>query len=254
MEFEICRSVHVRTKGRCKMTKVFIDRDVLLRHRACDKWVLEFENRFPDGIEIDFSSKEDIRMAINAGFKSVLSYLDNNPPGYFNEEVRPFRIVLDGQDLRDMDFCDVDLTGASMKNADLSGVDMQGADLTNVDFEGANLTGAMLDSAKIYNAMFHGANLTGAMLDSAKIYNAMFHGANLTGASLIEASINGVNFDAANLTGANLSHSYMYEVSFGAANLDDSRFNKAVIYDSDKITMRLVREWAAEDEGDDEEE
>lgn len=112
------------------------------------------------------------------------------------------RCVLDRQDLQQLDLTGATLRDASFKRADLSASILQGvdarrakfvtsmmqevvldganlvrADLTKADLKGASLKGADLTSARMFRADLSGADLTDARLNNTDLLQAIFDGA-----------------------------------------------------------------------------
>jgi uncharacterized protein YjbI with pentapeptide repeats len=111
-------------------------------------------------------------------------------------------VDLTGATLRDASFKRSDLTGASLVDADarrakfvstiLQEVQFDGANLVQADFTNADLTGASLKNAdltraRLFRANFSGADLTGARLDETDLLKAEFGGAEPPGARQIVA-------------------------------------------------------------------
>lgn len=115
------------------------------------------------------------------------------------------RCVFDRQDLTDVDLTGATLRDASFKRTDLSTSLMQNvdarrakfissvmqdvildeanlvrADLTKADLKGASLKGADLTSARMFRADLSGADLTDARLENADLLQAVLDGATWT--------------------------------------------------------------------------
>lgn len=126
-------------------------------------------------------------------------------------------------ELRNADFCDVDVRLISLPEADLREIILerallQGAILPKVDLYKARLKGANLSSARLQKAHLEEADMTEAILEDAKLREA-----NLTKATLIRA-----NLSRSNLAGANLSHAILQ-----GANLQHADLTGAVLKDAD---------------------
>ncbi|MGI8932477.1 MAG: pentapeptide repeat-containing protein [Phormidesmis sp.] len=87
-------------------------------------------------------------------------------------------------------FCQVDLSGANLRQACLISADFRGADLT-----GADLTGAYLADAVFYGADLSHANLGGANLDRADLRRANLLGVQLARADIRLAYLPNPNID-----------------------------------------------------------
>ena len=156
-----------------------ITAELLESLNACSAWLRKFNECFPNGVEVDFSSRDDVKMAIDAGFVKVLWFL------YQETGERKYQVTVDGIDL-----CGIDLRWANLSGADLSGVDLTGVDLTGANLRGVNL---------------RGVNLRGADLRMADLTKANLRGVNLRGVNLRGADLRMADLTKANLRGANLS-------------------------------------------------
>ena len=67
------------------------------------------------------------------------------------------RAVLDGRDLKHVNFPGIDLAGATLRE-----IDLRGGNLSEAGLVMADLTNARLDKASLVNADLSGANLKGA--------------------------------------------------------------------------------------------
>ena len=76
----------------------------------------------------------------------------------------------------------VNLTGATLREAELMRANLQGANLIHADLRGANLQGANLMQASLSQANLSGANLQGALLAGTQLQWANLREANLSGA------------------------------------------------------------------------
>lgn len=115
------------------------------------------------------------------------------------------RCVFDRQDLTDLDLTGASLRDASFKRADftasllqdvdarrakfvtsimkdvvLDGANLVRADLTKADLKGASLKGADLTGARMFRADLSGADLTDARLDNTDLLQAVLDGATWT--------------------------------------------------------------------------
>jgi uncharacterized protein YjbI with pentapeptide repeats len=112
------------------------------------------------------------------------------------------RCLQDGQDLANVDLTGATLRDASFKRSDLSGAIMLGADARSAKFISTNLRDAVLDRANLVRADFTNAHLTGASLKQAdltltKLFRANLTGADLTGARLDETDLLNAVLDGA---------------------------------------------------------
>lgn len=104
------------------------------------------------------------------------------------------RCLQDGQDLREVDLSGATLRDASFKRADLSGALLTGADARRAKFVSATMHEVDLDQARLIRADLTKADLTGASLrqadlTSARLFRADLTKADLTGARLAEADL-----------------------------------------------------------------
>lgn len=162
-----------------------------------------------------------------------------------------------GEDLRDVDLSELQLSGVDFSNAILTGVCLQRATLEDANLYGANLEGANLASASLRRTILTQANLTRcdltgtsleeidateavlqqANLSKAAIASAVFERANMAQVSLDDATGEGAIFCEADLAGATLkkaslpasdfSKALLEGVNFQDANLSDANFEAA---------------------------
>lgn len=151
----------------------------LKRNRACKEWVILFDLKFPDGIDIDPTNRDDIKTMIDAGFGPYLFW------PYTATSYDGWAIRLPGQDLRDLNFKSAGVYGSDFSNADLSGVDMSLSHFWFVNFAGANLSMADMEMAIFENCSFAGANLDGVNLKNASAMQCDFKDASMKRAALI---------------------------------------------------------------------
>ena len=112
------------------------------------------------------------------------------------------RCALDG-----LDFTDVDLQGARLRDASFFRGTLTGSDLSKTSafrakFVNAVLRNAKFDGAKLSEADFTKADLTGTSLAGADLRRARFFGAVLRGVNLTEARLRGADLTRADLSGA----------------------------------------------------
>lgn len=169
------------------------------------------------------------------------------------------------EDLRDLDFGQVDLTGADLRRADLRGAsftqaEMADAQLRGVDaraatFGQATLRGADLRDAQLRGADFTQADLTTADLRAADAATAKFgqaalgladlrgtdaSGADFTQTELVRVDASGAVFDRATFTQADLGESDFTGASLRAASLDVSEAPAAIFVGADVTDARWL--------------
>jgi uncharacterized protein YjbI with pentapeptide repeats len=103
------------------------------------------------------------------------------------------RCFQDGQNLRDVDLSGATLRDASFKRADLSGADLSGADARDSMFVSAVLHGTRFDDASLVRADLTKAELQGASLRNADLTRARMFRANLSSADLTGARLDGAD-------------------------------------------------------------
>ena len=114
-----------------------------------------------------------------------------------------------------------------------------------VSLEGANLSGALLNSAKLREAVLIRASLSGADLYGADLSRGVLIGAFLSGAVLVGADLSGANLirthlSYANLIGADLKGADLRGANLSYANLSTgNRFNAAFFGGADLRGARL---------------
>ena len=147
------------------------------------------------------------RLAVWVGAALLLTVVGSNParagctdppaPG-----VNWQRCVLDG-----LDFAEVDLRGARLRDASFFRGDLTGSDLSKTSafrakFVNAVLRNAKFDGAKLSEADFTKADLTAASLAGVDLRRARFFDAVLRGVNLTEARLRGADLTRADLSGA----------------------------------------------------
>lgn len=128
-----------------------------------------------------------------------------------------------GEELIEVDFFEVDLQKANLKDANLDG-----ADLSRAFLQMADLLGARLSRAKLHTANLVDTNLRRAELCSADLREANIGGANLSEASLVEANLNWanlahVNLNFAEVTGTDFANCFMDGTQLGNVDLSQSK-------------------------------
>jgi uncharacterized protein YjbI with pentapeptide repeats len=111
------------------------------------------------------------------------------------------RCFQDGQNLRE-----VDLSGATLRDASFKRTDLSGADLTGADARGASFVSAVLHGTR-----FDEANLVRADLTKAELQGASLRKADLTSARLFRADLSGADLTGARLDGTDLLHAILSE-------------------------------------------
>lgn len=125
-----------------------------------------------------------------------------------------------------LNFANVYLRGANLKDASLIAARLEMADLAGVNLASADLTGAIL----------HAANLEGTFLSKANLSGAYLTSANLTAAFLSEANLRAAFLSEANLTDAFLNKSDL-RGAYSAA--EDLRGN---VYFEERVKYRIGKE------------
>ena len=107
-----------------------------------------------------------------------------------------------GQDLRGVQWKDLDLSGGQFDGADLRGASLRGSRLQDASFNDAQLDGADLSGADLSNCAFNNAHLRGTRLKAARLNSALFMDADLDGADLTGATLVDTEFMAARMDDA----------------------------------------------------
>ncbi len=126
---------------------------------------------------------------------------------------------LAGVDLSQLNFEQVDFTGANLKGANLSRASLKGVDFEEANLEGVNLNGADLESAKLFQTVLSKANLRGVCLEKAILIQTDLSLAYLERANLKGARFDKANLKEADLSGANLSESYLNNANLEGVKL-----------------------------------
>ncbi len=132
-------------------------------------------------------------------FSQVATAACTDPPG---PGVNWQRCTFDG-----LDFKEVDLTGARLRDSSFFRSDLSKSDLSNtrsfrVKFVNAVMTEVTLDGSHLQNADFTKADLTNASLVGVDLRRARMFRANLRGADLTDVRLNGADITRADLSGA----------------------------------------------------
>lgn len=106
--------------------------------------------------------------------------------------------------LRSRDFSGRDLRSLDCRGHDLSGLRATRAILRDVDFRDCPLVGASFDGANLSNGKLQGANLRGATFRDADLEGADFRGADLRDCDFRGASLFGATFQAKGAENATL--------------------------------------------------
>lgn len=136
------------------------------------------------------------------------------------------------EDLRRVNFAEVDLSFLSLAGADLSEARLAGARLTNADLHGASLADADLTNSGLTNANLNGTDLTDASLNNAYMNFTTLIGANLVETHMINAQLDharltGANFDLTDLTGADLVGQDLANADLSSARLTSADLSGA---------------------------
>ena len=127
------------------------------------------------------------------------SALCTDPPG---PGVNWQRCNFDG-----LEFTEVDLTAARLRDASFFRAELPGSNLTKVEatrakFVNADMREAVLEGANLFEADFTKADLTGATLTGADLRRARLFRSILRGANLAGAQLGGADLTRADLSGA----------------------------------------------------
>jgi len=146
--------------------------------------------------------------------------------------------ALDRADLTGAVLRNTNLGGANLKNAILDSADFTDANFTDADLRNARLDSAVLTGANFTDADFRNANLIGSILDSAVLTGADFRNAKLwyaffRGTDLTGAFLLNAFLDGADFRGANLSSAFLDGSSFRGADFRDADFRGADPRDAD---------------------
>ena len=125
------------------------------------------------------------------------------------------RVDLSGVNLRSAFLCWADLHGANLRGADLSEADLTEANLTEADLSQAVLFNATLSQAILFEADLTDTDLTGAVLRRTNLNRAI-----LTRANLSRTDLNSAILTQAYFSETNLSQAELFLTSFGDASLD----------------------------------
>ena len=120
---------------------------------------------------------------------------------------RPLTFMdLSGEDLRNVNLPQRDLSGAIFNGADLRDANLRGSTLVRARFVSASLEDAILTRTNLDHADLGDANLSGALMTSATLKNANLVDVDLDGAELYSVDLRcaralGANFDGAVIDG-----------------------------------------------------
>ena len=104
--------------------------------------------------------------------------------------------------LKGIDFTNVYLDRATIRNCDLSGADFLGAHLNGADLTGSDLTGARFYGSRLNKSILSHCNLEDVRFFDTKLRQADFSESNLTRAEFLECDLKDTDFVNANLGGA----------------------------------------------------
>jgi uncharacterized protein YjbI with pentapeptide repeats len=168
--------------------------------------------------------------------------------------------ILDGIDVTGVDFSQVSLEQAAVKNLDLSGVDLstvtfKGAYLTNVNLSGANLSNVNLTYGSLSNVDLHGATVQGTNFSYASVTGLhadvivgivgalptgwkqrgsllVGPGAALAGTDLSGVDLSHLSLDSSDLAGADLSNADLTDTRLNGSDLTGTNFTGANLTDA----------------------
>ena len=148
----------------------------------------------------------------------------------FRDYVQEGKRLQQNQYSHDLDFRDLDLSGAelsfaSLQNAQFDGANLSQArfrqvDLTGASFRGANLQGAAFTLIRGSGANFAGINGSETQWDHCTIYHTDFSSAHLERARFTGCELMGSRFDQANLDTGSLLWSNLDSASFNGTGLN----------------------------------
>lgn len=154
------------------------------------------------------------------------------------------------EDLRDVNFAEVDLSFISLPNADLTDANLTFANLTDTDLHGARMFGTDLTSTIMDSANLDHANLQSAILNYADLDGTSMIGADLRGAAMIDTQVGaylvGANLTDANLQCASLGNEDLTRTDLTSANLTGANLEGANLADvgldnTDLTNANLIR-------------
>ena len=169
------------------------------------------------------------------------------------------RADLSGADLRGVNFCCRNLSGASLAGANLSYAELQSADLCGANLSGAELSYLDLRNADLRNAYARGARFNASDLSHAdcrfaNLINAHFKGSDLSytdfrcaemdnavfsGAKLDKTNFDSASLQGADLTGAEATDFHLSRPGMNGCNLRGADLRGTDIYPDDK-TLRTA--------------
>ncbi|MCG8550651.1 MAG: pentapeptide repeat-containing protein [Desulfobacterales bacterium] len=127
-------------------------------------------------------------------------------------------INLKGASLRNANLQEAKLFGANLQEADLFLADLQEADLSMASLQFANMS-----QANLQKAILNRSNLQKAMLNEAMLQETDLYKADLQEANLSKAKMQKANLFQAKMQNAELSEAKLQEVEFYEANLQDAK-------------------------------
>ena len=142
--------------------------------------------------------------------------LDGKDVCYWHDERTEKQPV---EELRTVDF----------ENLDLVEANLQRANLEHTNLQEANLRGANLQEANLRHTNLQGAGLWDTNLQRANLEHTNLQEANLRGANLQEANLRGANLQEANLFKANLQGARLFKVKFDNSSLWEAKLDDIVI-------------------------
>lgn len=145
-----------------------------------------------------------------------------------------------GQNCRDLNLIEADLSGL-----DLSDMDFSGSILSGANFVGATVRNAKFDQCVLSSATFTGADLSATSFTLASLHGANFDAATLSGVNAFQADLSSCSFTDAVLEGADLSMANLSNAALRNANLSGLKamradFTGAVLIRANLAGAKLV--------------
>ncbi len=150
------------------------------------------------------------------------------------------RANLRGYDLRKIEFRDVIMSQANLREVNVAGVDFTHVSLASVDFSEAMLDEANLREVDMTSAVFSRASMRGINAEGATLVKANLTGANVMRSSMHHANceamvareaffdeclIHQANMTKANLRGSSFANCDLRDVQFYGADIRESNMN-----------------------------
>jgi uncharacterized protein YjbI with pentapeptide repeats len=154
-----------------------------------------------------------------------------------NPEVRPNLSGIRIDELCDIEFSGLNLSGSilcathfkktDLRNSDLRRADLRRANFDDCDLRHANLSEADCAEATLSRSLLTHSNLSKARMERASLRNAQVDFADLSGANLGHANVVDSNFFLSNLSGADLTEAIMVKANLMDANLTGATLDRA---------------------------